>query len=147
MRTDKSVGATIFKVIDGVDHVLLVKKVMYDTWEIPKGHPEDRDEDIEDSVRREIKEETGYTQITLNGVADIVTYEAEKNGEVFNKEVTFYMGEHHGEEVPVQELDDDEDEQGMVVGWHPVDGALELIGFPPFIQALESAINIRNYNE
>ena len=139
MKQDFAFGAIVFKNEDGVDKVLLAKKPQFTSWDLPKGHKEEGEDD-KAAALREVSEETGYKQITITDDNVSVSYEAEKNGEKLQKTVTFYLGEHSGEETPEQHLDDDEDEQGMDVKWVSVDEAVELLTFAPFKSALQQAI-------
>lgn len=139
-KNDYAFGAIVFKK-DGENlSVLLAKKPQITSWDLPKGHKEGDESDIE-SALREVSEETGYKKVTLHKDKSIsVSYEAEKNGLQLLKTVTFYLGDHVGDEVPEQHLDDDEDELGMEVEWIDVDRAVDLVTFPPFQEALKEAI-------
>ena len=139
MKKDFAFGGIIFKNIDGTKKVLLAKKPQFTSWDIPKGHKEGEETEMEAAIR-EIAEETGYKNIKLSEERVLVSYEAEKNGEKLSKTVTFYLGEQFGDENPKQNLDKDEDEQGMDVSWLPLDEAVKLVTFSPFQNALKEAI-------
>jgi 8-oxo-dGTP pyrophosphatase MutT (NUDIX family) len=140
MREDFAFGGIVFKTVDGAKNVLLAKKPQFSSWDLPKGHKDGDETDIE-AAQREVAEETGYKNVKFSGDKVSVSYESEKNGEKLAKTVTFYIGEHEGEETPVQNLDDDEDEQKMEVSWVPLDEAVNLVTFEPFQNALKEAIS------
>ncbi len=142
MKQDFAFGAIVFKNEDGVDKVLLAKKPQFTSWDLPKGHREEGEDD-KAAALREVSEETGYKQIVITDNKVSVNYEAEKNGEKLQKTVTFYLGEHNVDEVPEQHLDDDEDEHGMDVKWVPVNEAVDLLTFAPFKSALVQAMEKR----
>jgi 8-oxo-dGTP diphosphatase len=60
------------------DNLILVKHQDRDTWEIPGGHIE-MGESPDEAAARELKEETGATDFTINCIA---TYSVLKNGKV-----------------------------------------------------------------
>ena len=63
MPRENSAGAIIFRIVNSEPHYLLLH---YQTghWEFAKGHIEEG-EKIEDTIRREIEEETGIKDITI----------------------------------------------------------------------------------
>ena len=63
MPKEKSAGAIIFKVVDGVPHYLLLH---YPSghWEFARGHA-DPGEKEEQTVRREVREETGIKDMKI----------------------------------------------------------------------------------
>lgn len=139
MKQDFACGGIVFKRIDDSIKVLLVKKLQFTSWDLPKGHKEG-DETDETAALREICEETGYKNIKLKGEKVIVNYEVEKNSEKINKNVTFFISEHFGEEEPNPNPDEDSDEENREAKWVDINQAIELVTFVPFQNALKQAI-------
>ena len=138
MTQDFAYGGVVFKIDEDSLKVLLVKKPHFTSWDLPKGHKNEEESD-EEGALRELQEETGYRNIKFLGEPIVVKYEVEKESGKIEKIVTFFIGEHEGEESPQANPDDDMDEQGMIVEWVPVEEALESVTFPPFKSALEQA--------
>lgn len=110
MPKEQSAGAIIFRLVGGVPHYLLLH---YHSghWEFAKGHIE-KGEEVEDTVRREIKEETGiediviipgfkeYSKYFFRKSYDLIGSEKKKAPWVF-KLVTFLVAETTIEEVKI----------------------------------------------
>lgn len=139
MKQDFAYGGFIFKRVDRELQVLLVKKPHFTSWDLPKGHKEG-DESDHDAALREVVEETGYKNIKLSEDKAVASYEVEKPEGKIEKIVTFFIGEHEGEEVPQPQHDDDMDEQGIEASWIPVEEALDAVSYPPFNAALREAV-------
>lgn len=60
---EKSIGGVVFRVIDGKILYLLLQYRSWQ-WDFPKGHQE-RGESEEQTLRRELLEETGISQISI----------------------------------------------------------------------------------
>ena len=63
MPKETSAGAIIFKVVDNESHYLLLH-YQSGHWEFARGHGEEG-EDVETTVRREVAEETGITDLKI----------------------------------------------------------------------------------
>ena len=73
MPKEKSAGAIIFRNVEGVPHFLLLHYPS-NHWEFAKGHIE-AGESIEQTVRREVQEETGIKDLTIiNGFKNYSKY-------------------------------------------------------------------------
>lgn len=69
--------------------LILVKHKNRSTWEIPGGHRE-KNEDIKDTAKRELYEETGALEYTLKPICEysVTTNEITRYGRLFFSEVT-----------------------------------------------------------
>ncbi len=88
---DLSYGVVLFRT-EEKNEVLLIKQQNGD-WGFPKGHPE-AGETVEQSVRRELEEETGIVEalIDIEVAPSSIYYEYLWNGEMLHKTVKFYRG-------------------------------------------------------
>lgn len=139
MKQDFAYGGVIFKKVDGKLQVLLVKKPHFTSWDLPKGH-KNEDESDKEGALREVAEETGYKNIQVTDDKVIASYDVEKPEGKIEKIVTFFVGEHEGEEIPQANHDDDVDERGIEASWAPVEDAVTMVTYPPFNTALKEAI-------
>jgi bis(5'-nucleosidyl)-tetraphosphatase len=108
MPIEKSAGAVIFykdpsfaKASEGTgeNFYLLLHypgashRASKDFWELPKGHVE-KDETLEDTVRREVGEETGLRDIKIiPGFKETIKYFFKWEGKNILKFVTFFIAE------------------------------------------------------
>lgn len=99
MAKEKSCGAVVFKKQkDGsIKYLLLHYEAGH--WDFPKGNQEKKETE-EQTVAREIKEETGIEDIELiKGFREIVKYFYRRDEEVIYKEVAFYLVQSLTEKV------------------------------------------------
>ena len=92
MPLEKSAGAVIFRKQDNKPYYLLLH---YDVghWDFPKGHIE-KGEKPESTVRREVQEETGLTDIKfIEGFKEWIKYFFKDKSKTIFKTVTFYLVE------------------------------------------------------
>ena len=91
MEKEKSAGAVIFKPFkQGNKYLLLHYEAKH--WDFPKGHIE-KGEKEEDTVRREVKEETGIEKIDiLKGFKENIHYFYKFEGRLMSKDVVFFTG-------------------------------------------------------
>ena len=78
MPLEKSAGAIIFYRGNPIEYLLLHypsgSRTKKDYWDLPKGHIE-KDEEEEDTVRREVREETGLDNIKIiEGFKESIKY-------------------------------------------------------------------------
>jgi tRNA nucleotidyltransferase (CCA-adding enzyme) len=61
-------------------------------WGFPKGHPEEGERELETALR-ELKEETGITEVKIVGDLKLSeSYSFEENNVTYNKTVTYFVG-------------------------------------------------------
>ncbi|MBI3337658.1 MAG: NUDIX domain-containing protein [Candidatus Staskawiczbacteria bacterium] len=110
MPKEKSAGAVVYRIKDNVPHYLLLH---YHSghWEFAKGHIEEG-ESNEDTVKREIEEETGIKDLKIiPGFKEYVKYffrksyglsgEAKKKAPWVFKLVVFYLAQTNTEDVVI----------------------------------------------
>jgi 8-oxo-dGTP pyrophosphatase MutT (NUDIX family) len=96
MEHEKSCGAVIFRVGNGIEYLLLHYEAGH--WDFVKGHVE-KGESEEETVKREILEETGLGSNTfLNDFRERIDYFYRRRGRLVSKEVIFYLVRNTGEE-------------------------------------------------
>ena len=91
MIEKKSAGAVIFNETLGDRYYLLL---LYDAghWDFPKGGIEEGESEI-DAVIREVREETGITDLKLiEGFQQTISYQFRSSEGEINKTVVFYLG-------------------------------------------------------
>jgi bis(5'-nucleosidyl)-tetraphosphatase len=99
MPVEKSAGAVIFRRENNKIYYLLLHypgashRAERDYWDFPKGHIE-KGEKIEETVRREVFEETGLKEIKiLPGFKETIKYYFKFQGKKVLKFVTFFLAE------------------------------------------------------
>jgi len=96
MPKEKSIGGVVFTIIEGTPHYLLLHypsaaKTNQEYWDLPKGHAEEGEEEL-DTARREIEEETGLRDIEfIDGFQESIHYFFQFEGKTISKTVTFYL--------------------------------------------------------
>jgi bis(5'-nucleosidyl)-tetraphosphatase len=96
MEHEKSCGAVIFRVGNAIEYLLLHYEAGH--WDFVKGHVE-KGESEEETVKREILEETGLGSNTfLNDFRERIDYFYRRRGRLVSKEVIFYLVRNTGAE-------------------------------------------------
>ena len=81
-------------VLVNIDSILLLQYPQ-GHWDLPKGHVEDTDVDHSATVRRELAEETGITEISFDqDFVERTTYTYRHKGRKREKEVFWFLAEH-----------------------------------------------------
>jgi bis(5'-nucleosidyl)-tetraphosphatase len=131
MTTEHSAGAIVFREEDGKIFYLILH---YEEghWGYPKGHIENR-ETIEETARREIREETGITNLKfLDGFKEQTHYFYHNGKERVFKTVTFLLARTRSKDVRLSF-------EHIGYEWLPFDEALEKITFKDEKQLLQKA--------
>jgi len=106
MPVEKSVGAVIFTKDNEIKYLLLhypsiTRGAEKDYWDLPKGHIEKGEKEI-DTVRREVKEETGLEDIEfVEGFKKSIKYFFQFEGKTIFKIVIFYLAETKTKEIKI----------------------------------------------
>ena len=99
MGKEKSCGSIVFKKQKDKSVKYLLLHYEAGHWDFPKGNQE-KNEKEEQTVAREIKEETGIEDIEfVEGFQEILKYFYRKGEETIYKEVIFFLAESATEEV------------------------------------------------
>jgi 8-oxo-dGTP pyrophosphatase MutT (NUDIX family) len=119
MARETSAGAVVFRKAENKTLFLLLHYTA-GHWDFPKGNIESGEEDHE-TVRREIKEETGITDVTfIEQFKESIRYAYTWKGLYINKVVRYYLAETKELKVKISH-----EHQGFE--WLPFDAALERI--------------------
>ncbi|MBI3335933.1 MAG: NUDIX domain-containing protein [Candidatus Portnoybacteria bacterium] len=109
---EKSAGAVIFyknKKSDTIEYLLLhyqklsseKKRQIPGHWDFPKGHIEKGESEVQ-TVSREVREETGISQLTIvPGFREVIRYFFQKEGKRVFKEVVFYLAQTKTKNVQI----------------------------------------------
>lgn len=103
MPREKSAGAIIFRRNKEIKYLLLHYNYKTEFWDFPKGNIE-KGESEEETVRREIKEETGIEDIKfIPGFREKINYFYRREGKTIFKEVIYFLVETSVKEVRISE--------------------------------------------
>jgi len=105
MPVEKSAGAIIFRKNKEIKYLLLHypsgSRTSKDYWDLPKGHIEKGEKEV-DTVKREVKEETGLEDIKIiEGFKESIKYFFRFEGKTIFKTVIFYLAETGNQDVKV----------------------------------------------
>ena len=125
MKKEQSAGAVLYKVVDNKLYFLIEHMNLGHT-SIPKGHVEGN-ETLQETCRREIKEETNLENIEWDfNFKKVITYVPHLKGQVNEKDVTFFVGKVLEDTKP----EDKHDDEVASIEYCPFDEALSKITFP-----------------
>ena len=142
MPIEKSAGAVIFRKEGNKIYYLLLHypsnaKAPREYWDFPKGHIE-KGEKIEETVKREVKEETGLKDIKLiEGFKEWIKYFFKFKGKNIFKIVTFFLAETKTKTVKVSF-------EHIGFKWLPYEEAIEKLTFKNAKEILKKANDYLN---
>jgi len=136
MPVEKSAGAVIFKKEEGKNFYLLLQypglRHPKTYWDLPKGHIE-KGEKEQETVKREVKEETGLEDIEIiPGFKETIKYFFKWEGKNILKFVTFYLVKAKTEKVKISD-------EHMSYVWLVYEKALEKLTFKNAKEILKKA--------
>jgi len=138
MPVEKSAGAVIFKRETNKIFYLLLHypgvshRAEKDYWDFPKGHIE-KGEKIEETVKREVFEETGLKDIKiLPGFKETIKYFFKSGGKRILKFVTFFVAETKEKNVQISF-------EHIGYEWLPFEEAMERLTFKNAKEILKKA--------
>ena len=130
MKTERSAGAIVFR--KDKEPVYLLLQYQAKHWDFPKGNIEKGETDQE-TVKREIEEETGIKDIEIiKDFKEKIQYYFKFEGELINKTVIFYLAKTKTEKVKLSF-----EHIGSI--WLPYDKAIEKLTFKNAKEILENA--------
>jgi len=139
MQIERSAGGVVFRKENGTIFYLLLhypsnSKAKKDYWGFPKGHIE-KGETLEETVKREIKEETGLEDIEfIDGFKETIKYFFNFQGKKILKFVTLFLLETQEQEVKISS-------EHIGYQWLPYEKALEFLSFEKDKDILKKANN------
>jgi len=91
MKNERSSGIIVFRQ-EGEKRLYLLLHYEVGHWDFVKGNIDDGEDEM-DTATRELKEETGITDIRIiNGFREKIVYFYKRDGVLVRKEVTFFAG-------------------------------------------------------
>jgi|TARA_Y100000310_G_scaffold330896_1_gene403418 8-oxo-dGTP pyrophosphatase MutT (NUDIX family) len=97
VKQEKSAGAVVFREDKEVMYLILNYEAGH--WDFPKGKIEAKESE-QDTIKREIEEETGIKDIELiNGFKEKISYFYRFEGDLISKEVVFYLAKTDTEQI------------------------------------------------
>jgi len=138
MPIEKSAGAIIFRYENDKIYYLLLHypglthRAEKDYWDLPKGHIE-KGETIAETIRREVEEETGLTDIQfVEGFKETIKYFFRFGGKNILKFVTFYLAETKTKEIKISS-------EHLGYQWLPYEEAMKQLTFKNAQEILKKA--------
>jgi len=143
MPVEKSAGAVVFRRENSKIFYLLLHypgashRAEKDYWDFPKGHIE-RGEKIEETVKREVFEETGLKDIEiLPGFKETINYFFKFEGKNILKFVTFFLAQTKEKDVKISF-------EHIGYEWLPYEEAIKRLTFQNSREVLKKANEFLN---
>jgi 8-oxo-dGTP pyrophosphatase MutT (NUDIX family) len=89
---ETSAGGVVYRVDAEAAPLFLLIRDSYANWGFPKGHLESG-EQAEDAALREVREETGLTELSLRGTIDTIDWYFRFRGRLIHKVCHFFLME------------------------------------------------------
>lgn len=134
MRKELSLGALIYQSKDPVNIVLVLDR--HNNWGLPKGHPDDG-ETKEETLEREIKEETGIKDLRIGEEIGRINYKFKDKEGLIDKDVAFYLAETGEEKFSPEDTD-----EIKKVEWFSKEKALTTIKFDSLKEIINKGMAI-----
>ena len=99
MEIEESAGAVVFRNSFGNVEFLIIQSKENGHWGFPKGHRK-KGESLEETVLREVLEETGLDIEFINNFEQKIAYQLTNS---IKKEVTFFLGFSKDNSIEIQE--------------------------------------------
>ena len=90
-RRETSAGGVVYRLDGGAPLFLLIRD-SYANWGFPKGHLE-AGERADEAAMREVREETGLSELALRGTIDTIDWYFRFRGKLIHKVCHFYLME------------------------------------------------------
>lgn len=130
-----SAGAIVLRKNKEINYLLLHYEAGH--WDFPKGNVE-KNEDEKDTVRREIKEETGIENIEfIDGFKEKINYFYKRDNQTIFKQVIFYLVKTKEKKVKISY-------EHIGYKWFDYDNALKQITYKNSKAILEKAHKFLN---
>ncbi len=98
MRTEFSCGALLY-CIDNQQIIFLLLHYFSGHWDFPKGNKE-RGENYIETIRREIKEETGISDLNfIDGFVKEISYKYLRHNQLISKKVVYFLARTNSKDV------------------------------------------------
>lgn len=131
MLEERSAGAVLFY-RDKETNIFLLLHYPAGHWDFSKGNIEKEESDLE-TVRREVKEETGISNLTIfEGFKKIIEYNYRRKSSLVHKRVTYYLAESPTTDVKISF-------EHLGYEWLNYDGCMKKLTFKNAKTVLEAA--------
>ena len=98
MRTEFSCGALLY-CIENQQIIFLLLHYLSGHWDFPKGNKE-RGENYIETIRREIKEETGISDLNfIDGFVKEISYKYLRHNQLISKKVVYFLARTNSKDV------------------------------------------------
>ncbi len=131
-RLETSAGGVVYRLKGGEPHFLLIRD-SYRNWGFPKGHLE-FDEQPDTAAMREVREETGLVDVTLEGTIDTIDWYFRFRGHLVHKICHFFLMHTETERTTPQR-----DEGITACRWVSFGEASELVSYANAREVLRRA--------